>query len=166
MPSSDSEKSDKSNTPKKQDSDSDQSDSDTSQKPETTQKQFMDKIKEYIKVDDLIKQNKKLLKEREELGDFLSKYFEKKKLESVNSGDYVIKRVTKNKKEPLDKKNLKTNLIGGLKKEGYVKSDGSVKGDGEKVVQYVLDVLQDRPVSKTYTLECHKKGEEKTKKTK
>ena len=135
-------------------SDSDIESVDSSKKdPKQT---FADNVKEFLRVDDLIKQKSELVKQKRELEGFLLKYLEDKKVDEINVGGYVIKRTIKEKKDPIDKKSIRKTLLDEMKKEGLVKKDGLVKGDtdGDKFIQYVLETMEKRPISKVTKLEC------------
>jgi hypothetical protein len=145
-----------------QDSDSDHSHSqcsdtesvDSSKKKDPKQ-EFTDKVKEFLKVDDLIRQKNELVKQKREIEGFLLKYLEDKKVNEVKIEGHTIKRVIKDKKDPIDKKSIKKTLLDEMKKEGFVKKDGLVKSDmdGDKIIQYVLETMEKRPVSKVTKLE-------------
>ena len=55
-------------------------------------KEFIDKVKEYIKIDDLIKEKAELVKEKKELEVFLLEYLKNKKMDSVGYGGAVLRR--------------------------------------------------------------------------
>ena len=117
---------------------------------------FADKVKEFLKVDDLIKQKNELAKQKKEIEGILLKYLEDKKIDEINVEGYTIKRTMKEKKDPIDKKSIKKTLLDEMKKEGLVKKDGFVKSDtdGDKIIQYVLETMEKRPISKVAKLEC------------
>lgn len=127
-------------------------------------KEFIDKVKEYIKIDDLIKEKAELVKEKKELEVFLLEYLKNKKMDTINVGTSTIKRVEKDKKDPINKKEIKKKLLDDMKKEGLIKTDGVVKShiEGDKFIQSMLEAMEKRPVTKVYKLE--RKGDNKTKK--
>lgn len=142
-----------------EDSDSDRSNSDTGSvdnSKKDPKQAFADKVKEFLKVDDLIKQKNELAKQKKEIEGILLKYLEDKKIDEVNVEGYTIKRTMKEKKDPIDKKSIKKTLLDEMKKEGLVKKDGLVKSDtdGDKIIQYVLETMEKRPITKVAKLEC------------
>ena len=142
-----------------EDNDSDRSNSDTESVDDSKKdpkQTFADKVKEFLKIDDLIKQKNELAKQKKEIEGILLKYLEDKKIDEVNVEGYTIKRTMKEKKEPIDKKSIKKTLLDEMKKEGLIKKDGLVKNDTDcdKIIQYVLETMEKRPISKVAKLEC------------
>jgi hypothetical protein len=139
------------------DSSSNSSKSSDNQKVKSTKgnDEFVKKVKEYIKVDDLIKEKSELVKEKKELETFLLEYLKNKKMDSINVGTDTIKRVQKDKKDPINKKEIKNKLLNDMKKEGLFKNDGQVKShtNGNELIQSILEAMDKRPVTKVYKLE-------------
>lgn len=136
-------------------------DTDTDTKSNTSQVQVSKKdeinkiVKKYIKIDDLIKEKTELNKEKKELENVILDYLKNKKMDTITIDNIIIKRVEKDKKEPLNKKDIKQKLLDDLKKEGFVKNDGVVKShtDGNQFIQTMLEAMEKRPITKIHKLE-------------
>jgi hypothetical protein len=126
---------------------------------------FMDKLKEYIKIDDLLKEKTELTKQKKNLEKFILDYMAKNKMSTVTVSNDTINRIEKEVKASIDMEKLPTIALDMMKKDKYAKSDGTIPSgvEGLKIIECVLDAMENRPTKKVIKLE--RKGTGKSKKT-
>jgi hypothetical protein len=123
--------------------------------PKDTKNVFIEKAKEFIKVDNLIKEKNELLKQKKIIEKFLLEYLEKNKIGTITVDGNTFNRIEKEKKTSMSKKEIPTVLMDMMKKDGVVKTDGFVKSGTEanKIISCIVDAMENRPLEKVVLLE-------------